>query len=125
MRCFNTIITAVSDEARELVSEGVLILFAEGAPPELAEVSVLHRVQQEPSAAPPADGATLSVAGIPSRITAIGEYAWQKVGEMGHVVINYNGADAAPRPGEISAGSVDLKALAEALASGAEIWVEA
>ena len=44
---------------------------------------------------------------------------------MGHVVVNYNGADAAPRPGEISAGSVDLKALAEALAPGAEIWVEA
>lgn len=124
MRSFNTIVTAVSDEARELVSEGVLILFAEGAPPELAEVSVLHRVQQQPAAAPPAVGATLSVAGFKSRITAIGEYAWQKVGEMGHVVINYNGADAAPRPGEISAESVDLKALADALGPGAEIWVE-
>ena len=44
---------------------------------------------------------------------------------MGHVVINYNGAGAAPRPGEISAEGVDLKVLAEALAPGAEIWVEA
>ena len=124
MRCFSTVITDVSDEARELVGGGVLILFAEGAPPELAEVSVLHRVQQPPTAAPPAVGATLSVAGFASRITAIGVYAWNKIGEMGHVVINFNGATTAPRPGEIAVESVDLEALAEALRPGAEIWVE-
>jgi len=125
MRSFSTIITAVSPEARELVEGGVLILFAEGAPPELAEVSVLHRVQQKPTADPPAVGARLNVAGIASRITAIGPYAWQKVDEMGHVVINYNGAHEAPRPGEICAEAVDLPALAEALQPGGEIWFEA
>ena len=124
MRCFTTIVTAVSDEARELVGEGVLILFAEGAPPELAEVSVLHRIQQEPTAAPPAVGAILNVAGIASRITALGDYAWKKVGEIGHVVVTYNGAGEAPRPGEITVEPVDLAALAAALKPGAEIWVE-
>ena len=124
MRCFSTVITAVSDEARELVEGGVLILFAEGAPPELAEVSVLHRVAFEPTAAPPAVGATLNVAGFSTRITAIGEYAWKKIGEIGHVVINFNGATEAPRPGEIAGEEVDLVGLAKALRPGAEIWID-
>lgn len=124
MRCFSTSVTAVSDEARELVEGGVLILFAEGAPPELAEVSVLHRVQIAPTAAPPAVGANLSIAGISTRITAIGEYAWKKIDEIGHVVLNFNGATEAPRPGEIAVEEVDLLALSRALQPGAEIWVE-
>ena len=124
MRCFGTIVTAVSDEARELVEGGVLILFAEGAPPELAEVSVLHRVTTEPTAAPPAVGATLHVAGFPARITAMGEYAWKKMAEIGHVVINFNGATDSPRPGEIAVAQVDLTAMAEALLPGAEIAIE-
>jgi PTS system glucitol/sorbitol-specific IIA component len=124
MRYFSTIVTGVSDEARELIEGGVLILFAEGAPPELAEVSVLHRVQQQPTAAPPAVGAKLNVAGMSARITAIGEYAWRKIGEMGHVVVNFNDSADAPRPGEISAENIDRALLAKALHPGAEIWVE-
>ncbi len=124
MRCFSTVITAVSDEARELAEGGVLILFAEGAPPELAEVSVLHRVAIEPTAAPPAVGAILNVAGLSTRITAVGGYAWKKMGEIGHVVLNFNGATEAPRPGEIAAEELDLAALAKALQPGAEISIE-
>ncbi len=124
MRHFTTTVTEVSDEARELIEGGVLILFADGAPPELAEVSVLHRVSQEPTAEPPAVGAKLTIAGATTRITAIGDYAWRKIGEIGHVVINFNAADTAPRPGEISVEGVDLAALSAALQPGAEIWVE-
>ena len=47
---FRTIVTQVSSEAIELVEGGILILFADGAPAELAEVSVLHRVQTRPTA---------------------------------------------------------------------------
>lgn len=124
MRCFSTVVTAVSEEARELIEGGVLILFAEGAPPELAEVSVLHRVTTEPTAAPPAVGATLVIAGQSARITAIGDYAWKKIGEMGHVVLNFNGATEAPRPGEIAVEELDLAALARGLQPGAEIYIE-
>jgi PTS system glucitol/sorbitol-specific IIA component len=125
MRHFSTVITQVSPEARELVEGGVLILFAEGAPPELAEVSVLHRVVIAPTAEPPAVGARLTFPGVAARITAIGDYAWKKIGDMGHVVINFNDATATPRPGEICVSSVDLAALAAALSPGAEISIEA
>jgi len=124
MRRFETKITDVAPEARELVEGGVLILFAEGAPPELAEVSVLHRVATPPSPTPPGVGARLEVAGFSTEITAIGEYAWRKIGEIGHVVVNFNGGDTPPRPGEISVKPVDLAALSAALSPGADIIVE-
>jgi glucitol/sorbitol PTS system EIIA component len=124
VRRFETRITDVAREARELVEGGVLILFAEGAPPELAEVSVLHRVVTPPAATPPGVGARLTVAGFSTEITAIGEYAWRKIGEIGHVVINFNGERTAPRPGEISVKAVDLVALSAALSPGADITVD-
>jgi len=40
-----TSITEIGPDVPELAEAGVLILFAEGSPPELAEVSVLHAVQ--------------------------------------------------------------------------------
>jgi PTS system glucitol/sorbitol-specific IIA component len=122
---FRTIVTEVSVEARELVEGGILILFAEGAPPELAEVSVLHRVKMEPTAESPAVGAELRIGGVSTRITAIGDYAWKKIGEIGHVVINFNGADSTPRPGEICASPVDAASLNAALTPGAEILIRA
>lgn len=119
-----TVITRVSDEARELVEAGMLILFAEGAPPELAEVSVLHAVKAiAPTGDPPAVGAEFALGGVLARITAMGEYAWRKFDEIGHVVINFNGAAIAPRSGEICVSPVDLKALVAALTPGAEISI--
>jgi PTS system glucitol/sorbitol-specific IIA component len=122
---FRTVVTDVSDEARELVEGGILILFAEGAPPELAEVSVLHRVKMAPTVESPAVGAELRLGGVSARVTAIGDYAWKKIGEMGHVVINFNGADSTPRPGEICVSPVDAAALNAVLTPGAEILIRA
>ena len=45
----------------------------------------------------------------------------QKIDDMGHVVINFDGSAVAPRPGEISVTPVDLGALAAQLRPGAEI----
>lgn len=119
---FRTVVTQVSEQARELLESGMLILFADGAPPELAEVSILHAVKEISSmAGSPAIGSELSLGGVPTRITAIGDYAWRKFGEIGHVVINFNGASMTPRPGEICVSPVDPKALVSALTPGAEI----
>jgi len=124
MRHFSTVVTAVSPEARELIAGGVLILFAEGAPPELAEVSVLHRISAPPATVAPVAGATLSIGGHSSRLTAIGDKAWAKIADIGHVVINFNGATAAPRPGEISVEPVDLTALADGIVTGTAIVID-
>ena len=122
---FRTKVTKVGAEALELVEGAILILFADGAPPELAEVSVLHKVEMGPTPDGPGVGAQLLIGGVSARLTAIGDHAWRKIGEIGHVVINFNGADFVPRPGEICASPVDSGALAAALIAGAEISIRA
>ncbi len=98
---YRTTIRDVGVEAPDLLDQGILILFAAGAPPELAEVSVLHDVDAAAAAAAPAPGDAVRIGDDRFRITAVGDTAWQKVSEIGHVVFSFNGAAVAERPGEI------------------------
>jgi PTS system glucitol/sorbitol-specific IIA component len=122
MHYYKTVISEVGPEVRELLEGGVLILYAEGAPPELAEVSVLHRAEQAHAEAPRA-GAQLRIGEVSAVVTAVGPTAWNKVNEMGHVVINFNGSSAAERPGEICAQPVDADALLAVIRSGTVIEI--
>lgn len=118
-----TSITDIGPEVPELADAGVLILFAEGAPPELAEVSVLHAVHTIASDRDPVPGDVIAIGSLKAPITAVGPLAWQKVRDIGHVVISFNGAATAERPGEICAGEIAGDALVAALAVGAEITI--
>jgi glucitol/sorbitol PTS system EIIA component len=120
-----TRVTAIGPEVADLAEAGVVILFADGSPPELAEVSVLHKAESGPSDDAPAKGASIAIGGISARITAVGPAAWSKVREIGHVVITFNGAPEAERPGEICASAVDPEALVQELKAGALIVVAA
>ena len=121
----HTVITEVGPDVPDLVAGGVLILFATGAPPELAEVSVLHDVLAAAAEQAPVRGAQLRIGALTTTLTAVGGLAWAKVREMGHVVINFNGLDTPERPGELCAAQIDLPALSEALRPGAEIVIGA
>ena len=120
---YRTVVTAVGPEVGDLLEGGVLILFADGAPPELAEVSVLHAAAEGPTAPPPPVGARLTIGDVATRLTAVGPLAWAKIAEMGHVVINFDGATTAGRPGELAAGPVDLAALAAGITPGATLVI--
>ena len=120
-----TRVTEIGPEVADLAEGGVVILFADGSPPELAEVSVLHRAESGPSDDAPSAGASIAIGGISATITAVGPSAWAKVREIGHVVINFNGAAEAERPGEICASVVDPQALVAELKAGAVIVVAA
>ena len=120
---YRTALTAVGPDVSDLLEGGILILFADGAPPELAEVSVLHRVSEGPSAEAPRPGATIALGDLRVELTAIGDLAWAKVADMGHVVINFDGATEAKRPGEISAGAVAFSALNAAVKAGATLSI--
>ncbi len=117
-----TQITAIGPDVADLIEGGVLILFADGAPPELAEVSVLHKVAHVDKVQPKA-GATIKIGALEAMITAMGDYAWNKVIEIGHVVINFNNAAATERPGEICATVLDGAALMANLKPGQTISI--
>jgi len=120
-----TRITAVGPEVADLAEGGVVILFADGSPSELAEVSVLHAVEDQPSAEAPATGARISIGSLEATITSVGSSAWQKVLDIGHVVISFNGAGSTERPGEICASEVDTQALVAQLQTGTAIIIHA
>ncbi|WP_345814815.1 PTS glucitol/sorbitol transporter subunit IIA [Paraburkholderia sp. PREW-6R] len=122
MNYYKTVITEVGPEVADLLEGGVLILYADGAPPELAEVSVLHRVEAARADAPEV-GTQLRIGEIGAVVTAVGPTAWHKVNELGHVVINFNGSAVAERPGEICAQSVDPAALLACMHSGVVIEI--
>lgn len=115
---YHTKISEVGAEAPDMLSGGVLILFKVGAPPELAEVSVLHDPDDNIGAAP-RPGDTLAIGTLNLKITAVGDTAWKKVADIGHVVINFNGASRAERPGEICVEARNADEVAPFLVNGA------
>ncbi len=121
---FQSTITVIGPEVMDLLEGGVLILFRDGAPPELAEVSVLHSesVAADPAQAPGV-GDELAIGPVSATITGIGDKAWAKVADLGHVVLSFNGQSAADRPGEICLDVVDSAALADVVASGSRITI--
>jgi glucitol/sorbitol PTS system EIIA component len=88
-------------------------------------VSVLHAALQGPAPDAPPVGASITIGPVEAKITAVGSSAWSKVREIGHVVISFNGADVAERPGEICATEVDSDALVGALKTDARITIAA
>ncbi|WP_428391633.1 PTS glucitol/sorbitol transporter subunit IIA [Lichenicoccus sp.] len=119
---YSTTIREVGAEAGDLLDAGVLILFAVGAPPELAEVSVLHEAAGSPGACPEG-GDALRIADQNFCITAVGETAWQKIAEIGHVVFSFNGLAVAERPGEICVEPVPGERLRALLQPGTALSV--
>jgi PTS system glucitol/sorbitol-specific IIA component len=123
MDFLRSMITKVGPEVPDLLAGGVLILFAEGAPEELAEVSVLHQIAGEPTVTGPEPGAELCIGSLSAILTGVGNHAWAKVRDIGHVVVNFNGLDVPERPGELCASQVNLDALGAALTAGTEIII--
>lgn len=120
---FKATIAEIGPDVAELLEGGVLILYATGAPPELAEVSVLADADEPPAAEAPPIGAVFRIGSCAAPLTAIGERAWKKVADIGHVVVNFNGATTTDRPGELCAESTDLMALRAALVAGSSIII--
>ena len=120
---YSTTVTAIGEEVPDLLDGGVLILYCDGAPPALAEVSVQHRVDGEVPLQPPPVGAHLKLGELSTRITAVGSSAWNKVRDLGHVVINFNGAGHAERPGEICVEACDSARVRREVFAGSTIVI--
>lgn len=83
---FSSTVTSVGADAHELIDGGVVILFGEPCPQELADVSVLH-VASSPPQRDPRPGDTLRVADDVVTIEAVGGLAGENLRTLGHVVV--------------------------------------
>ncbi|VBB07286.1 phosphotransferase system glucitol/sorbitol-specific iia component [Lucifera butyrica] len=74
-----------------------IIIFNDGAPPELAEIAVLHK--PSPLLAGLAIGDTVIICDKVFTITAIGSEAEHTLQELGHCTLSFKGGPKPDRPG--------------------------
>ncbi len=91
-------ITGIGELALELLGNDILIIFNENAPPELAELSVLHTIQPLMEDVCPGDRFVIS--GHTYTVNAVGEEANYTLRELGHCTIKFGG-DKEVLPGYI------------------------
>lgn len=119
---YRTEVKEIGPEVPEFLEAGLLILFKAGAPPELAEISVIH----EPSAVreePPKPGDVVAFGEREFRIVALGEKAWENVLSLGHAVFKFDGAEEAELPGEITLDGPDSGTLGEVVKPGLHVEI--
>ena len=118
-----TEVTELGPEVAEFLEAGLLILFQAGAPPELAEIAVLH----EPISRredPPEPGDVLAIGPIEFRITAVGSKAWQNIQDLGHAVFRFSGSGEAELPGEIHLEEQGAEDLGETVRPGVRVEIK-
>jgi glucitol/sorbitol PTS system EIIA component len=118
-----TEVTEIGPEVAEFLESGLLILFQAGAPPELAEIAVLH----EPISRrddPPEAGDVLAIGSREFRITAVGSKAWQNIQELGHAVFKFTGSEEAELPGEIHLEEQGAEDLGEIVRPGVRMEIK-
>lgn len=97
---YKSVVTSVGPLVPDFVEQGVLVLFAEGAPEELHEFSVLHR--PEPGFDEVRAGDVVHIADVAFRVTAVGDVANSNLESLGHAVFKCNGRSKPEMPGDIS-----------------------
>jgi PTS system glucitol/sorbitol-specific IIA component len=90
----------------EFVDAKILVFFKFGAPPELAEFSVLHEPGDFLEEVCPGD--YIVIGDDQYQVTAVGEVANNNIRELGHLVMKCNGRTTAELPGDVC---VEDKAL--------------
>ena len=78
----------------------ILVFFKVGAPPELAEISILHEPSELLADVQPGDCISIED-GQRYRVTAVGELANDNIRELGHLVMRFDGRDTPELPGYI------------------------
>ncbi len=118
-----TEVTELGPEVAEFLEAGLLILFQAGAPPELAEIAVLHEPISRREA-PPEPGDVLAIGPLEFRITAVGSKAWQNIQDLGHAVFRFSGSREAELPGEIHLEEQGAEDLGETVRPGVRVEIK-
>ena len=92
-------VMAIGSLVAEFVENQILVMFKDGAPPELAEFSVLHDGQD--LRAQVVAGDELILGNEHFRILAVGEVANTNLASLGHLILKFNGQTCPEMPGDV------------------------
>jgi PTS system glucitol/sorbitol-specific IIA component len=107
---YKATVTKLGDSYNDMFEEGIVVVFNENAPAELAELSALHTPAKLPGDVKPGDEVVLGAKLY--TVTAVGSEANYTLGKMGHCTFVFTGADDAELDGHIvlkGEGMPDLK----------------
>ncbi len=90
----------------EFIQAKVLVFFKVGAPPELAEFSILHEPSEVFSDLQPGDCVVIEDSTY--RITAVGEVANNNIRALGHLIMKCNGLIQPELPGDVCVENKEL-----------------
>lgn len=93
-------ISAVGALASQFFDEGIVILFGEDAPDELADFAVLHRREGTPGGLV-VPGDRLELGEEVLQVVGVGDVANDHLAELGHVVLKRDGRQAPQLPGDL------------------------
>jgi PTS system glucitol/sorbitol-specific IIA component len=96
---YNVKITGIGDIALDFLTEDMLIIFNDNAPPELKEISVLHEASDLIDEVKIGD--LVEICGKEYFVSAIGDEANHTLKKMGHCSLKFDGAAAPQLPGTI------------------------
>ena len=104
MVVYSTTVTAVGELVSEFRDQGILVFFGEGAPVELHEFSVLHKVEVSQRA--PMVGDVIRIQSAESadefNVLAVGSVASDNLLNLGHLDLKANGLAEAELPGDVN-----------------------
>ncbi len=118
---YRSSVVSTGGDADEMFDGGVVILFGEPCPNELAEVSIVHRPTFVHPQRDPRTGDRLRVGDSMLTITGVGAIAGANLRELGHIVVYLN-PDAGER---VLPGAVHATGAFVPPASGAPIVLSA
>ena len=96
---YKTTITKLGDIYGEMFEQGLIVVFNENAPQELAELSALHTAAKLPTDVKPGDSVQLGNKRY--TVTAVGCEANHTLKKMGHCTFVFTGADVAELDGHV------------------------
>lgn len=108
---YATEVTRVGGVVPDCIAQGMLIWFAEGAPEELHELSILHRPSVITGGVQVGDEVQLD--DLRLQVLAVGPVANENLVTLGHMNLKANGQSEPPMPGDICVDRVDLPLLKE------------
>jgi glucitol/sorbitol PTS system EIIA component len=92
-------VTSVGALADQFFAEGIIVLFGEGVPEELADFAVVHRPSITDGGLSAGDRIHLGEETI--TVLAVGDVADENLRNLGHLSLKRNGATEAALPGDV------------------------
>jgi PTS system glucitol/sorbitol-specific IIA component len=103
---YESTVTAVGELVSDFREQGILVWFGDGAPEELHEFSILHKVAHQKRA--PLPGDMIHINNEEFTVLAVGSVSSDNLLNLGHLDLKANGLTEAELPGDVNVEEREL-----------------